>query len=171
MIAGKRFLGWQDADGNPVNALTTVTASGTLALTAVWTDVTDAEKAALTPFSATTVYHDAAATKYGVVFHTETEPIAPQVQVAEGGTDDFSGARVVSCTYETWLSEYIVSAVIDGLAYETEYSVRFGDAAADVWSKTYTFTTRAETVADASFYFVTDTQQLSLIHISEPTRH
>lgn len=159
VIAGKRFLGWQDADGNPVNALTTVTASGTLALTAVWTDVTDAEKAALTPFSATTVYHDAAATKYGVVFHTETEPIAPQVQVAEGGTDDFSGARVVSCTYETWLSEYIVSAVIDGLTYETEYSVRFGDAAADVWSKTYTFTTRAETVADASFYFVTDTQQ------------
>lgn len=27
VIAGKRFLGWQDADGNPVNALTTVTAS------------------------------------------------------------------------------------------------------------------------------------------------
>ena len=55
---GKRFLHWIDEKGNQVRSTTTVKQSGEITLTAVWQDITEAEKAGLKPFSATTAYYD-----------------------------------------------------------------------------------------------------------------
>lgn len=161
---GKRFMGWQiDGEGDYVNAYTRVEKYGTVNLVADWKTLTDEEKVQLQPFSPTTVYHDAAATKYGVVWHTEIMPAASVVQVAAGKTEDFSSARTIPATSEYWLGEYISSAVVDELSFATEYSVRFGDLSAGVWSNVYTFTTRNETIDKTKFFYVTDTQETYLV--------
>lgn len=163
VLQGKRFVGWKNEKGERVRATTRVDKSGEITLTAVWEEISEAEKEGLKPYTATTAYHDAAATKYGVVFHTAIEPIAPQILVAENGDGDFTNATVIDCDYEPWFDEYVVNGVVDGLDFETEYSVKFGDYSADVWSDTYTFTTREEVIDETSFFFVTDTQETHLM--------
>ena len=158
---GSRFVGWEDGDGNAVTAASIVNYTGDVILNPVWTDLTEAEKENLFPFSATTAYYDMAATKYGVVFHTQSKPAAPRVLLAENGEGDFENAVVFDCEYEKFFTEYVCNTVIDGLKFNTEYSVKFGDYAADTWSKTYTFTTREETLDEVSFIYVTDSQQNS----------
>lgn len=169
VLQGKRFIAWEDENGNRVRSTTKVEESGEITLTAVWEDITDADRDALKPYTATTVYHDAAATKYGVVFHTASEPISPQILVAENGDGDFSQARVIDCTYEPWFDEYVVNGVVDELEFNTEYSVKFGDYSADVWGETYTFTTREEIVDEAKFYFVADSQETHLLNNKHDT--
>ncbi len=162
--AGKRFAGWKDERGQIVNQASVVDIYGDITLTATWADITAEEKALLVPFSATTTYFDAQATSYGVVWHTAMKPISPAVQIVEGNGADFSAARTLAGDAEEWLlGEYTVNAVVDGLDYGKEYSVRFGDKSADVWSKTYTFTTRAEQIDVAKFFYVADTQEERLI--------
>ena len=139
---GKRFLHWENEKGEQVRATTIVSQSGEIMLKAVWEDVTEAEKEKLVPFGATTAYYDMAATKYGVVFHTDGEPITPQIMVAKNGEGDFTDAAIFSCDYEPWFSEYVINGVVEGLEFDTEYSVKFGDASADVWC---TILTRAHT--------------------------
>ena len=161
--SGKRFLYWADKNGVQVRPTTVVTGEGEVTLTAVWQDVSEEEQAGLTPFSATTAYYDMAATKYGVVFHTKTEPITPQILVTAThdettGAADFMNAAVVDCDYEPWFEEYVINGVVENLEFATKYSVKFGDATADVWSKTYTFTTREEEITETSFYYVADSQ-------------
>lgn len=162
IAVGKRFVGWTDADGNAVTVADTVQASHSV-LTAVWSDITDAEKAALKPFSVTTAYHDMAATKYGVVWHTEIAPVTPVVQYVEGAPENaeniFENAVVVAGESRKWLTEYTINAVLENLKYDTQYTVRMGDLSADVWSDTYTFTTRAEQPEEVKFFYVTDTQE------------
>ncbi len=160
---GKRFLYWADKYGEKVLASDKVT-EGEISLKAVWGEITDKDRENLKPYGATTVYYGTAATKYGVVFHTASEPITPQILLAEGKTEDFSSARAISCKSEAWFDEYVANGVIDGLDYDTEYSVKFGDYSADVWSKTYTFTTKKENVEETKFYYVADTQETYLIN-------
>ena len=161
---GKRFLYWVDEKGNQVRSTTTVKRAGEITLTAVWQEIGEDEKQALVPFGATTAYYDMAATKYGVVFHTDGEPVSPKILVAENGDGDFVNATAFDCEYEPWFQEYVINGVVDGLKFDTEYSVKFGDAAADVWSKTYTFKTRAETLEETNFYYVADSQETHLIN-------
>ncbi len=165
--AGKRFLYWANGKGEQVRPTTIVKTSGEITLTAVWETVSEEEKQALVPFGATTAYYDMAATKYGVVFHTKGEPVSPQILVAEKsadeGIDPFANATVFECEYELWFSEYVVNGVVDGLKFNTEYVVKFGDYSADVWGKTYTFKTRAETIEETSFYYVADSQETHLM--------
>ena len=161
---GKRFMGWKiDGKGDYVNAYTRVEKYGVITLVADYKTLTDKEKTQLQPFSPTTVYHDAAATKYGVVWHTEIMPAASVVQIVEGDTEDFSSARTIPATSEYWLGEYVSSTVVDELEFATEYSVRFGDISADVWSNVYTFTTRNEVIDETKFFYVTDTQETYLV--------
>ena len=166
--SGKRFLYWADKNGVQVRPTTVVSGEGEVTLTAVWQDVTDKEKEGLVPYSATTAYYDMAATKYGVVFHTKTEPITPQIRVtathdATTGEPDFTSAVAFDCDYEPWFEEYVINGVVEDLQFATKYSVKFGDASADVWSKTYTFTTRDEEIAETRFYYVADSQETHLM--------
>lgn len=161
---GKRFLYWKNDKGEQIRTTTLVKQGGEITLTAVWEDISEEEKQKLVPFSITTAYHDAAATKYGVVFHTKAQPVAPQILIAENGEGDFTNARVVDCAYEAWFEEYVVNGVVDGLKFDTEYSVKFGDYSADVWGKTYTFTTREEIIEKTAFYYVADSQETHLIN-------
>ncbi len=157
--AGKRFEGWFDEEGNKITSTTKVKESGKMTLTAKWSDVSDEEKESLKPFSATTAYYDEAATKYGVVWHTEIEPIFPVVEIVEKAAKDFTSARSIEVETSRWDREFVNHAVVEDLEYETEYMVRFGDRVADVWSETYTFTTRAEKIDELSFFYVNDTQE------------
>lgn len=161
---GKRFLYWKNEKGEQVRPTSIVSQSGEVTLEAVWQDITEEEKAGLVPFGATTAYYDMAATKYGVVFHTDSEPITPQILVAENNTGDFTNSKVVDCDYEPWFNEYVINGVVDGLKYDTEYSVKFGDYSADVWGKTYTFKTRKEEITETQFYYVADSQETHLIN-------
>lgn len=157
---GKRFVGWLDADGNRVTADTVLNTSGELCLTALWEDVSAREMAAVEPYSLSTTYYDAAATSYGVVWHTLGKPIASVVQIAEHtGEVDWAAAREISATTQSWTDEYISSAVIDGLKFDTAYTVRVGDAIADKWSSAYEFVTRKENIDVAKFLFVTDARE------------
>ena len=162
--ANSRFLGWKlDGKGDYITQFTTVEKYGTLKLVAAWETIAEEEKELLKPFSQTCVYHDQAATKYGVVWNTLVAPAASVIQIVEGNSDDFTAARTIQADSEAWLTEYISSVVIDELKFSTEYSVRFGDIAADVWSDTYHFTTREETIKDFEFFYVSDTQETYLI--------
>lgn len=166
---GARFLGWKiDGKGDYVNKFTSVEKYGSVTLVACWGDLTEKDKEELIPFSSSCVYHDMAATKYGVVWHTETAPAASVIQIVEGTSEDFSSARTIQASSEAWLTEYISSVVIDELSFSTDYSVRFGDLAADVWSDTYHFTTREEVIEEFSFGYVLDTQETYLVN-SHPT--
>lgn len=160
--AGKRFEGWFDEEGNKITSTTKVTKRGEITLTAGWSEISEAEKESLKPFSATTTYYDAAATKYGVVWHTAIEPIAPVIEIVEktATTTDFTDARSLEVKTSRWDREFVNHAVVEDLEYETEYMVRFGDKVADVWSKTYTFTTREEKIDELSFFYVNDTQEM-----------
>lgn len=164
---GKRFLYWEDEKGEQVRPTTVVSQTGEITLKAVWQELTDKEKNGLTPYSATTAYYDEAATKYGVVFHTKSEPVTPQILVAENGDGDFSNAFVIDCEYEKWFDEYVINGVVAGLKFDTEYSVKFGDFSADVWGETHTFKTRTEQIDEANFFFVTDTQETHLLNNKE----
>ena len=161
---GKRFLGWKDEDGDMIRSTMLVDEPGEITLEAVWEDVTEEEKALLEPYSVTTAYYDSAATKYGVVFHTKGEPVSPQILITKSSDTEFANATVFDCTYEPWLAEYVVNGVVDGLEFETEYSVKFGDYSADTWSKTYTFTTRKEKIEQTNFFYVADSQETYLMN-------
>lgn len=165
ILQGKRFLYWVNERGEQVRPTSVVSKYGEITLKAVWEDITEKEKEELVPYSITTAYYDEAATKYGVVFHTASKPVTPQILVAENG--DFTNAMVVDCDYESWFSEYTVNGVVEGLKFDTEYSVKFGDYSADVWSKEYTFKTRTEQIDEANFFFVTDTQETHLMNNKE----
>ncbi|MBQ4269981.1 MAG: metallophosphoesterase, partial [Clostridia bacterium] len=161
---GSRFLGWKlNGKGDYVTQFTPVESYGTVMLVAAWETITEEEKELLKPFSSSCTFYDQAATKYGVVWHTEVVPAASVVQIVEGNIDDFTNARTIQADSEAWLTEYISTVVIDELKFSTEYSVRFGDIAADVWSDTYHFTTREETIEDFEFFYVADTQETYLI--------
>lgn len=164
MAKGKRFLYWENEKGEQIRPTTIVSKSGEIVLKAVWQDITEEEKEGLVPFGATTAYYDMAATKYGVVFHTDGEPITPQILVAKNGDGDFTDAMVFDCEYEPWFGEYVLNGVVEGLEFNTQYSVKFGDASADVWGDTYTFTTREEEITETNFFFVTDSQETHLIN-------
>lgn len=160
VCSGKRFIGWADRNGKIVNQSTKIVDFGDITLTAVWEEISQATKDALKPFSATTAYFDAAAKSYGVVWHTSTKPITPVVQYVKGNVADFTDATTVDGSAEEWIyGEYIISAVIDGLEFSRQYTVRFGDESADVWSSSYTFTTRKEQIDVAKFFYITDTQE------------
>lgn len=163
---GKRFVAWEDVDGNVIRSTSIVNVVGEVTLYANWEDI-DLEDENLiedlTPFSITTAYYDQAATKYGVVFHTYGEPISPSILVAKNGNGDFTNARRILCSYESWFEEYVINGVVDDLDYATTYSVKLGDYCADVWSDTFIFTTREEVIEEANFIYVTDTQESYLI--------
>ena len=163
---GKRFVAWEDVDGNVIRSTSIVNVVGEVTLYANWEDIDlDDENLIedLTPFSITTAYYDQAATKYGVVFHTYGEPISPSILVAKNGNGDFTNARRIPCSYESWFEEYVINGVVDDLDYATTYSVKLGDYSADVWSDPFIFTTREEVIEEANFIYVTDTQESYLI--------
>ena len=163
---GKTFVCWVDEDGNSVTSIDKVSAlDGDVVLTATYTDTPAALKEMHRPFTITTSYYDQAATKYGVAWHTRQEPIAPRLLLVEGdGSNGFDNAKVFEGGKFKWLTtdygyEWIVDVVIDGLEFDTEYSVKFGDYCVDSWSDVYTFTTREEYPDSVKFFYVTDSQE------------
>ena len=164
-ILGKRFAGWIDENGKSITEASIVGGvKSEIELFSTWEDVTEEEKALMRPTSITTAYHDMAATKYGVVWHNKTVPAYPVMLIQEGETVAKDTARMVKADYEYWFwDEYTVNAVVDGLKFNTTYTVQMGDYAADVWSDSFTFTTREEYVDEANFIFISDTQENYLI--------
>lgn len=166
---GYKFNGWLDAESqNPVDENTIVTTQGTLELISSFSPLTEEDKQGLTPFGSTVVYHDATAMKYGVTWHTSSKPIQPVMQVVEGSEANFANARVIDAEWFGWYpidevngiyADHVISGVVDGLEYETQYTVRFGDLAADVWGDAKTFTTKEENPDSANFFYVLDTQE------------
>lgn len=165
-IAGKRVLYWTyDGSGERMLPTDTIERSGTIKLNAVTETVPTEEKERLQPYSVAATYYDAAATKYGVTFHTDGEPITPVALVAQkpsAGDYDWDNAVIVDAEYDPWLGEYVSSCVIDGLEFGTEYAVKVGDYAADKYSGVYEFKTRESVLTDAKFFFVSDSQQSGL---------
>ncbi len=170
--AEHRFTGWFDKNGNRVEKTTVLSQQGELNLTAGWAAVSEEEKAGVEPYSLTTTYYDMAATKYGVVWHTEGMPIASVVQAVEKpatgdfprndetGEIDFSSATNTFCSYdEFFYDHYISTGVLSDLKFGTTYAVRVGDIVGNRWSETYEFTTRAEQVDVAKFLYLCDTQE------------
>lgn len=176
---GKKFVAWKDANGNRVDEETKVDVGGDIILTPEFTDLTEREIDGLKPFSSTTVYYDMTATKYGVSWHTAVKPVNPRIQVVNGTKDaesDFVNAEEYVCSVKPWMPmggdwendmEYIVTAVLDNLDFETAYSVRFGDASAEQWSNVYHFTTRVENKDATNFLFITDTQQRNHLGVGD----
>ena len=162
---GSYFVGWQDADGNFVTEYDVANVvTGEIELSAVYNEYTEKDKENQTPFTITTSYYDQAATKIGVSWHTRVEPVNPMVLIAEGDTNDFSSAVGIKAEKYEWLStptgkEWINSAVVENLKFNTTYSVMMGDYSVDAWSKVYTFTTREENIEETSFVFMADTQE------------
>ena len=157
---GKRFIGWSTTSGETVTKDTIVkTKSETLELVAVWESI-EVDRSLYQPFSISTAYHDMSATNYGIVWHTRTAPANAVVLVSEGNAVDVETARVINAQSELWFKEeYISQAVVDELKFDTTYTVKFGDASADVWSREYTFTTREEVVESTEFFYISDTQE------------
>lgn len=157
---GKRFVGWKNELDEIVTEDTiALTTTGAIVLTAVWESL-NVDLALYQPFSISTAYHDASATNYGVVWHTRTAPANSVVLVSEGEIVNEETARVVKAESEHWFkNEYISQAVVDELKFDTTYTVKFGDASADVWSREYTFTTREEVVESTEFFYISDTQE------------
>ena len=152
---GKRFLGWRDLDGNVVNEITVVKAVGVYELYAEYEDVDPADIEGLVPYAITSTYFDAAATAYGVVWHTEKKPIESVVWVAEkplDGAVDWNAAREIAAESEAWTNEYISTATVDGLKFDTEYVVKVGDAAAGRQSGEFSFRTRKEQIDITKFF-------------------
>lgn len=170
-IVGKRVLYWTYENGSRMYPTDPIEQAGVVKLYAVTEEIPAEEKARLVPYSVTTSYFDAAATKYGVVFHTENMPIAPVALVLEkplSGEPDWSSAQVIAADAEEWLREYVSHTVIDGLKFGTDYLVKVGDYAADKYSRVYEFTTRESVVTDTKFFFVSDSQQSGLSeHLGE----
>ena len=159
---GKKFLYWANEKGQQIRPTSIIENADEITLTAVWGEITAKEAAGLVPFSATTAYYDMAATKYGVVFHTRVKPITPQIVVST--SEDFANPVVFNCDYEGWFEEYVVKGVVENLAFDTEYFVKFGDYSADVWSDVYSFTTREEVITEVNFAFATDSQETYLLN-------
>ncbi len=170
--AEHRFAGWFDENGNRVEKTTVMSKQGDLNLTAKWTAVSEEEKAGVQPYSLTTTYYDMAATKYGVVWHTEGMPIASVIQAVEKPAEgdfprndetneiDFTNATNTFCSYdEFFYDHYITTGVLEGLKFGTTYAVRVGDIVGNRWSETYEFTTREEQVDFTKFIYLCDTQE------------
>ena len=162
---GKHFLGWANEDGVAITEFHKIDAiDGDLTLTAVYGDIDKTQSEKHIPFSITTSYYNQEATEYGVTWHTDARPVTPVILVAEGNTSDFTNAKLYTTEVLRWKTtmegdEYISSGIIDGLKFDTTYSVKFGDYTMDAWSDVYTFTTRKEVVGDFGFIYVTDTQE------------
>ena len=165
---GKRFVGWRDQKGSIVTSETVVYSIGEVTLTAEFEVMDEEYKQGLIPDAITSTYFDAQATKYGVVWHTSEIPSKPVIQISTSA--DFAEAREVNCTYRDWNDleggmKYAIYGVVDGLDFDTEYFVKFGDAAiaeeerATYWSKAYNFTTRSEEILSTNFFFVNGTNQ------------
>ncbi len=176
-IIGKRFVGWEDENGNAVTETSIVRADGIITLNAVTKDITAEEITALKPHTITSSYYDQAATKYGVNWHVDVEPVAPVIKVTSVFNDnepDFTNAREIACPYDVWncglgsKNPYVVTGVVDELNFNSRYAVTFGDKAANVWSDEYVFTTREEQLDEISFTYVADTQETYRI---EQTAH
>ena len=170
-LMGSCFIGWKNEEGEFVTEYDKVTAiDGSQTLTAVFEKYDETLKEIHTPFSIATSYYDAQATKYGVTWHTSAQPINPVLLAVEGDSFDFANAKSYEVDTFNWMmthdgDEWICSGVIDGLKFDTTYSVKFGDYSVNAWSDVYTFTTREENPETAKFIYLTDTQQ------KEPTTH
>lgn len=130
-------------------------------------------------------FYDSDATMLGVTWHTTRKnygPVAQVVKVEDGQEPDFANAMEfkgeteefseMSTLYNAETNEFKVAskigyknnpdythrAVLKGLDYDTTYAYRVGDGKKKIWSDTYTFTTRPETVGDFSFIYLSDTQ-------------
>lgn len=160
-ILGKRFVGWVNERGEVVTEQTRVSGKNdVIILTSTYEEVDEEDKELLKPFSITTSYYDMAATSYGVVWHNLMEPIYPVMMIQEGNSVKPDEARIINGDYEHWFDgEYVVNAVVDNLKFNTTYTVKLGDLSADVWSNTYTFTTREEYLEEANFIYITDSQE------------
>ena len=161
---GKRFAGWRDSNGTLVTSEHIIRTVGSIKLTAEFVNIDETYATALVPNAITTAIYDAAATMYGVTWHTNDVPSKPVIVLADNA--DFTDAKEIDCTYRAWHDlengiRYSVYGVISGLEFAKEYFVKFGDKAVEetYWSKTYNFTTREEEVKDLSFFFVNGTNQ------------
>ena len=134
------------------------------------------------PDQITVTLYDAAATAYGVTWHTYSEEGTPVLQYVKevDGACDFTHATTVPATTETYqtktmpydretnlfvygnlvekVDEYAHKAAMTGLDYSTTYAYRVGDADADIWSEVGHLTTRDENSGAFSFIYMSDTQ-------------
>ena len=158
-IAGKRFVGWytEEENGELITENSVVETLNGHTLYARWEDFSEEEKETLRPYSVTFTLYDSLAEKYGVTFHTDAEPYYPVVQISQNS--GFSNARILECETVFWQNHYVNMTVLDDLEFDTEYFYRVGDPYADVWGDIANFETRAEGQTDASFVFVSDSQQ------------
>ena len=169
--SGRYFIGWKTPDGDLVTEYDKVTVlDGELTLSAEYGEYSAVDREKHIPFSISASYYDMAATKYGVAWHTRVEPVNPVLLAIEGNGTDFTDARSFEVETFNWAmtpdgDEWICSGVVEGLNFDTTYSVKFGDYSVNAWSRVYTFTTREEYPEDVSFVYMTDTQQV------EPTPH
>ncbi len=161
LMRGKRFGGWLNADGKIVTRTTKIDTEDMYILTALWEEVSEEQKQGLTPMGASTSYYNPEATDYSVVWHTENQPVASVVMVKEKAVEswDDPSVKIYQAKMEAWEDEYLSTAIVDELDFETEYIARFGDYSADVWyDKEYSFTTREENPETVQFMFIADTQ-------------
>ena len=130
-------------------------------------------------------FYNEDASDLAVTWHTTRKnyrPVAQVVKAADGAQVDFANAIEFAATTEEFKDlatlydgeanafeivskigykeqiDYTHRAILGGLEPNTTYVYRVGDGAKKIWSDTYTFTTRPETVEEFSFVWMSDTQ-------------
>ena len=135
-----------------------------------------------TPDQITVAFYNAAATEYGVTWHTYSPEGTQVLQYVKqvGGVDDFTVAATVAASTETFetltmpydlehnlfvygqnvttVADYSHKAVLTGLDYSSTYAYRVGDPITGVWSEVGHIHTRDENQGAFTFSYVSDTQ-------------
>ena len=137
------------------------------------------------PDRVTLSYYDANSESLAITWHTTLEvkePVVQYVKASDVAAADFSKADSKAATTEIFnakgmpydpvtnlvlrtnqqgfmtVEDFTHRVVLDTLDYNTTYAYRVGDKSSGVWSDTYTFKTRPETIDEFSFVYISDTQ-------------
>lgn len=151
------FKGW-NCNGVLVTSDTIVFEKSDHTLEAVYEKVGESDLMLRKPYSLTVAYYDAYALSLGISFHTKGAPYMPVIQISEGDTFDESTAETYICDTRSWETEYVNQTALNDLEFGKTYTYRAGDYGADMWSESYTITTR-DGGAETSYIYLADTQQ------------
>ena len=159
-IDGKRFAGWYH-NNRHITSNSIVETNKNHHLDARWLDDDHPFFKSLDPRMITVGYYDGLATMLGVSYHTNGKPMDGMVQISEGSKLDLDNMKYYSFESEAYRQTYINQTVIRNLEFDTEYTYRIGDHAADIWTDEITIKTRKNS-DESSFLYLSDTQQAGL---------
>ena len=126
---------------------------------------TESEKIPYTPISLTVTLFDPMESVYGFTYNTQSEPLRPVIQVAEGNSftnyTEYPAKVEKESSYDDdnkLFIYYIVKAEVD-LEPSKTYTYRAYDKYADIGTETVTFQTKDPTATAFTFAHISDSQE------------